>query len=65
MSASLGNQSFNPSHEQEPPFDADNLLTRIGALWDETATAWGERNVVLSRQEQERLHEEILKACEL
>ena len=48
-------------HEPE----ADYLLAKISAFLQEIITPRGEHVVVLTKQEQERLYGEILKACEL
>ena len=65
MSASFEHQSFHPNLEHDPQSDADALLAKVRALRDEIITAWAERAVVLSKYEQERLHQEITKTCEL
>lgn len=65
MSASHKEQSFHPSYTHEPLSGTDCLLTKISAFWHEITTAGGEHAVVFTKQEQERLYGEILKACEL
>lgn len=45
--------------------DAEAILAKIGDLRDEVILAWGERGVVLSSYEQDRLHHEIVKTCDL
>lgn len=65
MSSSFEHQSFHMNFEAEGPSEADLLLERVRTLRDEIVTAWQERAVVLSKFEQERLHQEIVKTCEL
>lgn len=45
--------------------EADEILTNVRLLRDQIITAWNERGVVLSREEQARLHAEIKQTCEL
>ena len=53
------------------PFDSEpeesefqTMLRLIRALRNELVTAWRERAVVLSKEEQERLHQEIKRTCQ-
>ena len=45
--------------------EAEEILTNLRALRNQILAAWGERGVVLSREEQARLHAEIKQTCEL
>lgn len=45
--------------------EADLVLSKVRVLRAEIVTAWQERAVVLSKYEQERLHQEIVRTCEL
>ncbi|WP_205481740.1 hypothetical protein [Sphingomonas arenae] len=44
--------------------EADAILSNLRALRDQIVTAWRERAVVLSREEQVRLHAEVKQTCE-
>ena len=44
--------------------EAEDILTNLRALRDQIVTAWNERGVVLSREEQAALHLEIKQTCE-
>ena len=44
--------------------EADSILLNLRALRDQIVTAWSERGVVLSREEQSMLHAEIQQTCE-
>jgi hypothetical protein len=44
--------------------EAEEILTNLRALRDQIVTAWSERGVVLSREEQEALHDEIKQTCQ-
>jgi hypothetical protein len=44
--------------------EADSILENLRALRDQIVTAWSERGVVLSREEQVALHREIQQTCE-
>lgn len=44
--------------------DAEDILTNLRALRDQIVTAWNERGVVLSREEQAALHAEIKQTCQ-
>ena len=44
--------------------EAQEILTNLRVLRDQIVTAWNERGVVLSRDEQELLHAEIQQICE-
>jgi len=39
-------------------------MTNLRALRDQIVTAWSERGVLLSREEQAALHAEIKQTCE-
>ena len=45
--------------------EADEILINVRLLRDQIITAWNERGVVLSREEQAQLHAEIKQTCEL
>ena len=44
--------------------EAGDILLNLRALRDQIVTAWNERGVVLSREEQVLLHAEIKQTCE-
>jgi hypothetical protein len=44
--------------------EAEEILTNLRLLRDQIVTAWSERGVVLSRDEQVALHAEIKQTCE-
>ena len=44
--------------------EADSIVENLRALRDQIVTAWSERGVVLSREEQAALHSEIQQTCE-
>ena len=44
--------------------EAESILLNLRALRDQIVTAWRERGVVLSREEQDALHAEIQQTCE-
>ena len=45
--------------------EVDQILTNLRSLRDEMVTAWSERCVLLTREEQEILHVEIQQTCAL
>ena len=44
--------------------EAEELLANLRALRDQIVTAWNERGVVLSREEQAAFHAEIKRTCD-
>jgi hypothetical protein len=54
------NEQSNLDHSE-----AEAILHNLHALRDQILTAWGERAVVLTREEQARLRDEIHKTCEM
>ena len=42
---------------------ADSILENLHSLRDQIVTAWRERGVMLSHEEQDRLHAEIKHTC--
>lgn len=44
--------------------EANEILSNLRLLRDQVVTAWNERGVVLSREEQAALHAEIKQTCE-
>ena len=47
------------------PSEAEVILSDLRILRDKVVTAWCERGVVLSKEEQADLHAEIKRTCEL
>lgn len=47
------------------PSEADIILNDLRALRDRVVTAWCERGVILTGEEQAELHAEISRTCEL
>lgn len=46
------------------PSEADEIRRNLSALCEQIITAWRERGVLLSREEQADLHAEIKQTCE-
>ena len=46
------------------PSEADEIIRNLSALREQIITAWRERGVLLSREEQADLHAEIKQTCE-
>jgi hypothetical protein len=65
MSVSSKDQNLHLNLEADAVSEADMLLRRIRGLREEIITAWQERAVVLSKFEQECLHQEIVTTCKL
>lgn len=63
MSSSQQDQSDNVVNIGSQ--EAEDILSNLRALRDQIVTAWNERGVVLSREEQATLHDEIKQTCEL
>lgn len=63
-----------PNPQQDQPYanvvsigsmEAEEIRTNLRALRNQIIAAWGERGVILSREEQAILHAEIKQTCEL
>ena len=64
MSGSQQDQFKNTNVVSIGSLEAEEILTNLRALRDQIVTAWNERGVVLSREEQAVLHAEIKQTCE-
>jgi hypothetical protein len=65
MSNSFSDEGFQLSLDHEPCSDLRDLLARVQTLREEIVTAWRDRGVTLTSDEQKRLHAEIQETCKL
>ena len=63
MSGSQQDQSTN-NVVSIGSLEVEEILTNVRALRDQIVTAWNERGVVLSREEQATLRAEIKQTCQ-
>jgi hypothetical protein len=65
MSNSFSHKGCQLSVDQEPCLDLSALLARVQTLREEIVTAWRDRGVTLTSDEQKRFHAEIVDTCKL
>ena len=59
-----GSQESNHNVVSIGSLEAEEIMTNLRALRDQIVTAWSERGVMLSREEQAALHDEIKQTCQ-